>query len=167
MSLLNYFPAPLCLRLMSYALLSAPLCRVSCKLVCTFTRGGVLEDVLDKGGQYRVKKYRCTILVPLPTVLFQKWYGSTHTEVLQQKYSVFSVFCYPLTIKNQTLSLSLLRLKLINFQLQNIALRFTPKKGSRCACQQLICNNCNISAFAVSFHLWWQSKSKMMKHLCV
>ena len=35
-----------------------------------------------KGGQYRVQKYRGILLVPVPTVLFQKWYRSTGAAVL-------------------------------------------------------------------------------------
>ena len=43
-----------------------------------------LNATVSRGGQYRVQKYRGTFLVPLPvpTVLFQKWYRSTGTAVL-------------------------------------------------------------------------------------
>ena len=42
---------------------------------------------LPKGGQYRVQKYRGTFLVPLPvpTVLFHKWYRSTGTRYFFKK----------------------------------------------------------------------------------
>ena len=52
------------------------------KLVVGFSWYRKADLAFSKGRQHRVQKYRGTFLVPVPTVLFPKWYRSTGTAVL-------------------------------------------------------------------------------------
>ena len=71
------------------------------------------------------------VLLPVPTVLFQKWYRSTGTAVLLQK----SIRYFQLFVINHTLKIKL-SVSLANKLLTpKYAATVRSKKASKCACQ--------------------------------